>query len=131
MYLSRADQKTFLLLSKSFNSLSRALVDKGLYFPLSGYSWQANTRREQCAEAVREHALQVLRNPASAPTVQELCLRSGVTTGYMVPFDQAEKQSVARRAHAGLSKCGQPEYLRCRLVRLHVCVCIVAVSFHC
>src|SRR5436305_6939801 len=97
MQLSRADRKTFLQLSQSFNSLSRPLVNEVIYFPLSGYSWQANTRREQCAEAVREHALQVLRNPASAPTVQELCVRSGVTTGYMVPFDEAETRNVARQ----------------------------------
>lgn len=54
--LSRTDQKTLLLVSKDFECLSRSFVDKVIYFPLSGYKWQAKTRREQCARAVRDHA---------------------------------------------------------------------------
>jgi hypothetical protein len=95
--LSRTDQKTLLLVSKGFECLSRSFVDKVIYFPLSGYKWQAKTRREQCARAVRDHALSVIRNPAAAGEVRELCVRSEVSTSYMIPFDEVETQNVARQ----------------------------------
>jgi hypothetical protein len=77
-------------------SFSRPIVDKVIYFPLPGNEWQAKTEGEIYARAVREHALQVMSNPATASGVRELRVRTESKNPYMVPFDPAEASDVAR-----------------------------------
>jgi hypothetical protein len=82
--------------SKTFYFLSRRLLDKILYFPLSGPEPQTIAKKAQPADAaaVRSYCLGVLRDPILAARVNELHVTSELTRIYGTQCAEAEATHV-------------------------------------